>query len=214
MRHLDRSTVAEPACLSGYSPNDDWCALARTPEHYTEVVDRLGEIQRQRCAYCECDLTNESKNPHIEHFEQRSRVRQKTFVWSNLFWSCSHEERCGKHKDHVVGSYRPGDLLKPDLDKPRKYLFFTRDGGVGPRPKLDAAENDRAKETIRVFALDDRRLVAERRAVLVAPYSVAQAVAEAELTDDESRRYLADEAPNFEGCAFSAAVLDVLGIEP
>ncbi|MEZ4297992.1 MAG: hypothetical protein R3B70_23750 [Polyangiaceae bacterium] len=65
-----------------------------------------------------------------------------------------------------------------------------------------------------MFALKHPQLRAARRAFLVAPYNIVLEAERAGLTDDESREYLAGEARQFDGCAFSAAILDVLGIAP
>lgn len=171
-------------------------------------------MQNNHCAYCEADLENESKAPHIEHFEQRNRAPRKTFAWSNLFWSCSHAERCGKHKDSVAGSYGPEVPLKPDVDDPRRYLWFTRDGEVFPRPGLDRAAQHRAEETIRVFALNHRDLIAARRAYLAGPYSVLEAVEAEGFDDHDCLSLLNEEARIYEASAFSAAILDLFGVAP
>lgn len=213
MRHLDRAQVAPPPCLARFrAPADRWEDL--TIADREEIRARLGALQRNHCAYCECDLANESKNPHIEHFEQRSRAPHKTFDWQNLFWSCSHDERCGKHKDRSDRSHDGRDLLKPDVDEPRRYLRFTSDGEVFARGGLDAAARRRAEVTTLAFALDHPNLVAMRKAYLAAPYQLAMEVAKAEWTDDERRQLLDAEARIYESSAFSAAILDVLGVPP
>lgn len=213
MRHLVRTAVEEPACLSRFDPDKHaWNDVTRADKD--EIRDRLGELQRHHCAYCECDVTKESNDPHIEHFEQRARARRKTFAWSNLFWSCTHPERCGKRKDTLAHTYLPSDLLKPDVDDPRQYLFFTSDGGVVPRAGLDEAGIQRAQETIRVFGLEDRALVAMRRAYLAGPMYELRGLQEAGFEPEVTGEFLRELAEVYGRQPFSAAALDVLGIAP
>ncbi|TXL03989.1 TIGR02646 family protein [Methylococcaceae bacterium CS1] len=59
----------------------------------TEIWVKLDVIQQNRCAYCEAAIKTEreSSNSHIEHFRQRRAhsYPQGTFLWSNMFGSCS-----------------------------------------------------------------------------------------------------------------------------
>lgn len=213
MRHLDRNAVPAPTCLARYKPGADrWDALTR--EDREEIRAQLGILQKMRCAYCECDLQNESHDPHLEHFEQRSRALAKTFSWYNIFWSCTRPDRCGKRKDSVVQTYNPADLLKPDVDDPRAFLFFTSEGGVEPRVGLGAVARRRAEETIRVFALDHPSLVAMRKAYLAGPHGELQQLREAGFSPDEAREFVQDLLNAYADVPFSAAVLDVLGVAP
>ena len=211
MRWLDRDKSTVPACLRRFQAGrDDWSSL--TDKDRDEIRDCLGAMQRRHCAYCERDLENESRHPHIEHFEQRSRVPQKTFAWSNLFWSCTQKEHCGKRKDQLVKSYRPSDLLKPDVDDPRNFLGFSSNGSVAPRPGLNPTDTNRAHETIRVFGLDLPSLRTTRKAYLSAPLNAAQEVAVAGFPDADAMSYLRSLAADYESSAFSAAIFDVLGV--
>ncbi len=206
MRRLDRTSVPPPAYLARFRPGlGRWEDPTKvTGEVREEIRVQLGQLQKGHCAYCESDLGSESRKPHIEHFEQRSKALRKTFDWSNLFWSCSHEERCGKHKDRVSSSYDPRTILKPDVDDPRRYLQFTRDGEVFPRAGLDRAARQRAEETIRVFALNDQHLVAARRAYLRGPHNILRTIEAAGFTDHECDELLRDEARQYDASAFSA----------
>jgi len=213
VRYLDRASAKVPACLSRYDARTQpWEDVSW--EDKEEIRAELESLQRRHCAYCECDLANESKKPHIEHFEPRSRARMKTFDWENLFLSCSQTERCGCHKDNLAGKYQSKDLVKPDLDDPRHFLQFMPDGKVLPRERLRASEAHRAEETIRVLALNDPPLVAMRRQYLEDPYRLMQEAEEAGFPAHEGRAYLEREAQDYKGSAFSAAILDVLGVAP
>jgi uncharacterized protein (TIGR02646 family) len=211
MRRLDRSSAPVPACLGRFRVGrDDWSST--TYEDREEIRACLGAMQRSHCAYCERNLANESRNPHIEHFEQQKRAPKKIFAWDNLFWSCSSEEHCGKRKDQLVKSYRHADLLKPDVDDPRGFLRFYSDGSVAPRPGLNPADAQRASETIRAFGLDLPRLRTDRKAYLAAPLKEAQDVATAGFPDTDAMDLLRDSAKNYENSAFSAAIFDMLGV--
>lgn len=213
MRQLDRAAMPAPACLARYRhAAHTWGDLSR--EDRDEIRAQLGLLQNTHCAYCECDLSNESQRPHIEHFEQRSRVPAKTFEWSNLFWSCSHEDRCGKQKDRLVKTYAPADPLKPDVDDPRAFLFFGAGGEVSPRLALSAPQRRRAEETIRVFALDHGTLVMMRKAYLAGPRSELQGVEEVELTPEEALEYTTALARDFADSPFSSAILELIGGAP
>jgi uncharacterized protein (TIGR02646 family) len=213
MRHLDRAAVPAPACLARLRlGTPTWSDLSW--EDREEIRAQLGLLQNTHCAYCECDLTQESQNPHIEHFEQRSRAPAKTFEWSNLFWSCTHTERCGKQKDRLVKTYKPAELLKPDVDEPRVFLFFGEKGEVSPRLGLSAPNRRRAEETIRVFALDHGTLVMMRKAYLAGPRSELQGAEEAGFTPEEALEYTKDLVSAYANSPFSAAILELLGGTP
>lgn len=213
MRFLDRSSVAAPSCLGRYKAGaDDWSSLARNAVDYLEVCQQLAALQGARCAYCECDLARDADRPHVEHFRQRSRAPSLTFDWANLFRSCTHEDRCGKHKDRVASTYAHGDILKPDVDRPRQFLLFASDGAVSAREGLDVQAARRATETIRVFRLDSRGLVGTRRSYLEHLEAELSAVASAGLSESERREYLQGVAADYLGYPFSSAVLDVLGL--
>jgi uncharacterized protein (TIGR02646 family) len=109
-------------------------------------------MQGSRCAYCEAGITQGRR--HIEHFIQKDRNPTVTFQWENLFGSCNRQDTCGKYKDHNASPYSDADLLKPDVDDPDDYLIFVHDGTIQPRQGLNAVQQKRAQETLRVFNLD------------------------------------------------------------
>lgn len=148
MRQLIRGKA--PGCLKSYRHGThNWDAVTKTDKD--DIWTELGVMQDQRCAYCEGNMATEDR--HIEHFRQKGRDPQQTFAWSNLFGSCNRENSCGKHKDRI-GTYPPAVLIKPDIEDPERFLVFTPDGGVSPRKGLSAADENRARETIRIFNLD------------------------------------------------------------
>ena len=93
---------------------------------------------------------------HIEHFRQRGRYPQGTFDWHNLFWSCERDNSCGKHKDGC-GGYNHDDLIKPDVEDPEQFFLFVSNGSIALRAGLTAAQQHRAKETLRILNLDAQR---------------------------------------------------------
>jgi uncharacterized protein (TIGR02646 family) len=173
-------------------------------------------MQGGRCAYCECDLTREGKHPHVEHFQQRctNLGRPLTFEWSNLFRSCTHEERCGKHKDRLVDEYDPNDILKPDVDNPRMYLQFDGFGNVGSRQGLDQKGVRRAMETIRVFNLRERKLVNARLAYLAGPRYDFEQIDNAAVSDEERAALVDGLSEVYRASAYSSAILDLFGAAP
>lgn len=169
MRRLDRSRVTPPACLGAFRHGPDtWDNPAVVPCK-TEVRARLEEMQGRRCAYCEGDL--DALGQHIEHFHRKHLYPERTFDWTNLFWSCDRTDSCGHFKDHGAGPYDVADLVNPCADDPDQFLRFRSDGRVEPRPDRPSRDQHRARETIRVFNLNldergGRSLCAERRRAL------------------------------------------------
>lgn len=150
MHKLKRSQTP-PSCLATYRHGlNNWGDV--TPEDKSEIWQMLEPMQGKRCAYCEISIEPPQKR-HIEHFEQKGRLPQKTFVWSNLFGSCNYDDRCGRYKDKQ--HYNSQDLIKPDIDDPEYYLVFAPNGSVSPRSNLSPSDHHKAQETIRVFRLDD-----------------------------------------------------------
>jgi uncharacterized protein (TIGR02646 family) len=213
MRFLDRKGVDAPACLSQYQHGQhDWSALATNSTHYQDVCTALEALQGERCAYCECDLSKESVNPHVEHFFQRSRFPGQTFSWGNLFRSCTHRDRCGKLKDENAGNYEDAHLIKPDVTDPHGLLHFATDGRVRARLGLSDGDRRRATETIRVFGLDCGSLRGTRRQYLKAVISEREQAEAAGFSDAELSAYLQLVAQDYAGQPFSSALLDALGL--
>lgn len=151
MHKLQRGEA--PACLASYQHGRDRWGDLRA-EHRAEIHDCLTQMQGERCAYCEGSL--ESLGRHIEHFRAQNAHPGCAFEWENLFFSCTREDSCGRHKDHQAGRHDPADLVKPDEEDPERFFSFSRDGTIRVRAGLSAREVIRARETLRVFNLDER----------------------------------------------------------
>jgi hypothetical protein len=81
------------------------------------LKESLLELSRGKCAYCECDLKEESKYMEVEHFEDKATNPNKVLDWDNLFPSC---KRCnGSKSTHDVIS-KP--IVNPFIDTPSTHL--------------------------------------------------------------------------------------------
>lgn len=84
-----------------------------------ELKKVLIELSYGKCAYCECDLKEESKYMEVEHFEDKKHNPDKVMEWDNLLPSC---KRCnGAKSTHDVNS-KP--IINPFKDKPSDNLVF------------------------------------------------------------------------------------------
>ncbi|WP_370556665.1 TIGR02646 family protein [Edwardsiella tarda] len=129
----------------------DWKNFKR--KHKALVWVDLVKMQGKRCAYCERKIDiNNSDDKHIEHFFRRSRHRDLTFEWSNLFGSCAETNHCGFYKDEQ--DYEEQDLIKADCDDPANYFHFSINGNMNIRSGLSRYDQRRAEVTIRVFNLN------------------------------------------------------------
>ena len=137
---------------------ENWESFSKRPEHCI-LGDALYRLQDGYCAYCETHLPSRGDG-HIEHLERRSEHPEKTFDWSNLFFSCLRGTSCGKYKDNRKIRFNRADIVDPSRENPADFFFFDMTGEI--HPKKGPGEL-RAKETIRVFNLNDHGLVQQRK---------------------------------------------------
>lgn len=84
-----------------------------------EIKYALMMLSNNKCAYCECDLSKESKYMEVEHFEDKKNNPDKVVVWDNLLPAC---KRCNGSKGihDVLGE----PIINPFLDNPRNHLVL------------------------------------------------------------------------------------------
>ena len=195
MRQLARGQA--PACLSKYKHGrDNWSSTSKNCRD--EIRKELKAMQGLFCAYCESRLNRHDKR-HIEHFYERDKEPQKTFDWSNLFWSCNEPDSCGKYKDNKASATIDlTKVCKPDEKDPAGFLLFVADGSVEPQSGLSAADLEVAKNTIQIFNLNgSSKLVGKRRKAAQVERPLAeiyyQTVIEFIGTEDPEMEQLLDE---------------------
>ncbi len=132
----------------------DWDPFVGTQEHVL-LGDELYDRQEHYCAYCETSLANKSEG-HIEHLERRSDNPRRAFDWSNMFFSCKKKDSCGRYKDDKLDprQFNPADIIDPSKEDPLDFFRFDMNGGVQAKAGLDETRTRKARETIRVFNLD------------------------------------------------------------
>ena len=186
MHKLDRNCTSAPTCLNQYQyPTHNWDAVSGV--HKQEIRENLIKIQGERCAYCEIAIYGES---HIEHFRRKNRLHfpHLTVVWSNLFLSCESPTNCGHYKDRPGSSYNANNLIKPDEQDPDNYFYFHSSGEVRPRSNINDEAIFNAKETIKVFNLNQSTLQASRRRALEAYKRRVSAILQELMDWDEELR--------------------------
>lgn len=215
MHQLNRNTVAIPPCLAPTDPPRRYAELRR--HEIGQVRTALLEIQKDRCAYCERRTGQENDDGHIEHFRNQAAHAHLETEWSNLFWSCMDERSCGKHKDkcNIVGgsgtcrAFVIADIINPGTDNPEYFIQFVSDGTIVQRSGLDANEQRRFEETMRVFQLRDSALLRKSRADAVKPY-IGALNALRESGAAIFRDYIAGECARLDSVPFATAIGDFL----
>ncbi|WP_139831334.1 MULTISPECIES: HNH endonuclease [unclassified Pseudomonas] len=87
--------------------------------NFYELKSALLETSFGKCAYCECDLTKESKYMEVEHFRGKDTYPDDVMNWSNLLPAC---KRCnGTKGDHNVEEV---PIINPYETNPREHFNF------------------------------------------------------------------------------------------
>ncbi|WP_290789773.1 HNH endonuclease [Flavihumibacter sp. UBA7668] len=81
------------------------------------LKDSLLDLSNGKCAYCECDLKEESKYMEVEHFEDKANNPNKVMEWDNLLPSC---KRCNGSKSTHNVITEP--IINPFADTPSTHL--------------------------------------------------------------------------------------------
>lgn len=114
------------------------------------LKDCLLELSFGKCAYCECDLKEESKYMEVEHFEDKNNNPHKVLVWDNLLPSC---KRCnGSKSTHDVLSE---PIINPFVDIPANHLTF--------RLYRFKPKDNKGKTTIDVVDLNNTERAVKKR---------------------------------------------------
>jgi 5-methylcytosine-specific restriction endonuclease McrA len=114
--------VSKPKNLS-----DDY-VRKKTKHHKTTGETVWGSIQikrallkmgRNKCAYCECNVSKESKYLEVEHLKPKSLYPDDVLQWDNLLPSC---KRCNGRKGNHDVVTQP--IVNPRYDLPNEHLKF------------------------------------------------------------------------------------------
>ena len=82
-----------------------------------ELKQSLHRLSHNKCAYCECNVNEESKYMEVEHFEDKHNNPDKVIEWNNLLPSC---KKCnGAKSTHDVLSE---PIVNPFEVDPRVHL--------------------------------------------------------------------------------------------
>ena len=143
--------------------HNKWDNIFLASAEHQAIGDCLYERQSHYCAYCDTRITSK-ENGFIEHLERRSDNPQRTFDWKNMFFSCKHPESCGYFKDgaNTKQCFNPADIVDPSTEEPADFFAYGMNGKISARNKASA---HRAEETIRVFNLNNARLIGIRSGV-------------------------------------------------
>jgi hypothetical protein len=145
MIKLERSPA--PLCLSPAEVKrltDEFKATAASVWHIDELKKALLETSHGKCAYCECNVAEESKYMEVEHFRDKDSYPDHVVTWTNLLPSC---KRCnGSKSTHDVVA---NPIINPyDLD-PKDHFAL--------RSYRLRAKSQIGKESIGVLNLNDSR---------------------------------------------------------
>ena len=109
------------------------------------IKEYLLKMSHDKCAFCECNIVEESKYLEVEHYLPKSIYDGKVVDWANLLPAC---KRCNGCKSDHNTAIEP--IVHPVNDKPNEHLkwyhyFFKGKTIIG-------------KTTIQVLQINDIRI--------------------------------------------------------
>lgn len=127
------------------------------------LKEALMQEQKYVCCYCCTRLT--MKKSHIEHFRPKNKEEYMhlSLDYGNLFASCQGEKQLGNNCGHAKKNQFDENLMISPLDENcEQHFVYQIDGMIEPADPEDEA----AKYTIHVLALDEKRLCRARETAL------------------------------------------------
>lgn len=98
---------------------DEYKSNGKNVWAHNEIKGALLKLSNNKCAYCECELNEESKYMEVEHFQDKSTYPDKVAVWDNLLPSC---KRCNVSKGTHDVVAEP--IVNPFEMDPAEHLVF------------------------------------------------------------------------------------------
>lgn len=96
---------------------DEFKATGKTVWNIEQLKLALLKTSHNKCAYCECDLTSESKYVEVEHFLNKDRYPDHVLSWENLLPSC---KRCNGSKGSHDIKFAP--MIDPYFVDPQQHF--------------------------------------------------------------------------------------------
>lgn len=145
--------VPRPAALTDQLVNEltqEFINTGKTVWKGNGIEEALLTMSHNKCCYCECNVTEESKYLEVEHFHHKDKYKNQVLLWSNLLPSC---KRCnGTKNDHDVVI---DPIINPVIDNPQDHLSF--------RAYRLYSKSDLGRKTIDIINLNHpERLVKKR----------------------------------------------------
>lgn len=125
------SRTHTPVCLSPdfvKKQTDEFKKTGKNVWNFDDLKNSLLDLSFDKCAYCECDLKEESKYMEVEHFQDKDDYPDLVLQWENLLPSC---KRCNGSKSihDVVADpiINPFEINPKNHLKLRNYRFKEKD---------------------------------------------------------------------------------------
>lgn len=81
------------------------------------IRDALLGMSHNKCCYCECDISKESKYLEVEHFHPKGKYPDEVVSWENLLPAC---KRCNGQKNNHDTVAEP--IVNPASDCPQDHM--------------------------------------------------------------------------------------------
>jgi uncharacterized protein (TIGR02646 family) len=166
---------------------------AASTKIWRDFYDLLPDTLKQKCWYCEAEEIR-SDMP-VDHFRPKNEVEEDSahlgywwlaYDWSNYRCACTFcnsrrvmESTDGGKQCHFplvdpskrayqqtdkISNEEP-DLLDPFNSNDEKLLWFDNDGKPVPSPVANAAQQQKVSNSIKIFHLDEQRIVRQRNSI-------------------------------------------------
>ena len=173
------------------------------------LVQELGKVYHQKCAYCESKLEKDNFSNSIDHYRPSSHYFWLKYEWSNLLPCCRECSRSKRNRfplfDETLRLYGSQEdtkewradsatliaeqalLLHPALDVPEEHLWIDLDGVIYP-----ANASLKGVATIDSLALNTNNLVYRRKQTIQSILQLRNSFSDEELiaiTEDKISKH-------------------------
>lgn len=128
-----------------------WHKVAGEPVNQ-KLLPLLKAQTQSHCSFCDSFPVSPPSRDTIEHFRPKSRFPREAFHWPNLYFCCDHCQQ--KEATEVEESVLRPDAADYEFDRYFRWDFST--GELLPNERSSSADQQRARETIRFYRLNEK----------------------------------------------------------